>query len=100
MRNRRFLKSSILYKRIDVNPPKRKYQAPSVSPHRENWIAHYDIVGPRAVGSMFNGHELVRRTFKVKFLNGQFAVDVGTGSGVKVKFIHGEEHGKDKQSAT
>lgn len=74
---------------FDSPLPERRYFALAVTENRERWFVRYDLIGDRVVGSMFNGSELVRKTFNVGIEFGAaFHVDVGTGSGVKIKFIH------------
>lgn len=53
---------------------------------RETWHCVFDIVGKRVVGTMYDGPDIVRRTFNVKHEAGKFRVDIGTGSGVTIEF--------------
>lgn len=76
------------YVRGDSPLPERRYRAVPITKDREEWHCVYDIVGKRAVGSMYNGAELVRRVFNVKCEAGKFRVDIGTGSGVTIEFRH------------
>ena len=54
--------------------------------HRKDWYVTARLVDERAVGNMYCGSRVVRENFSVKVRNGKFAVDIGTGSGVKVNF--------------
>ena len=69
--------------------PVRKYNAEAETKDRDGWCVNYDIIGKRVLGSMKDdAGVIVRRLFNVK-LNGRgFAVDIGTGSGVKIEFLH------------
>lgn len=73
----------------DTPLPDRKYRADPITNDRTGWYVEYDIVGARAVGSMYRPlGELCRRNFNVKVENRHFFVDIGTGSGVKIEFQH------------
>jgi hypothetical protein len=73
----------------DGKPPVRNYKAIAATRDREEWHVEYDRVGKNVVGTLFQGQEVRRKTFIVKLENGYFNVDIGTGSGVKIKFKHG-----------
>lgn len=67
---------------------------------RQNWKAFYDVKGRRAIGELwepvhnpatgeFLGNTVKCRDFNVRINDdGTFRVDIGTGSGVKVMFLH------------
>lgn len=64
----------------------------STDRHRSEWSARYSVgisdTGPRAQGTLYQSGREVRR-FDVKINDkGIFAPDIGTGSGVKVRFRH------------
>jgi hypothetical protein len=69
--------------------PGRRFFARAISTGHEGWHSSYDIVGDRAVGSMYdNEGRMVRRNFVVAIACGLFNVDVGTGDGVRISFDH------------
>lgn len=93
IRSKPYTKRPFLSRRVDVigdmTLPKRKLQATPLTKDREEWHVEYDSIGGhRAVGSLFRAGEIVRRTFNVKIEGSFFEVDIGTGSGVKIKFRH------------
>ena len=69
------------------------HKATGLNRHRSGWTAEYEISvgasGRRAHGALHDGKTVVRERFDVKMADdGTFQVDIGTGSGVKVKFRH------------
>jgi hypothetical protein len=55
---------------------------------RAGWCAEYVVEKGRARGKLFSGTRVIREDFSVAIKDGKFAVDIGTGSGVKVNFTH------------
>lgn len=54
---------------------------------REDWyVTDWMVSHGRAFGKLMAGRDVIRHSFSVKVNSGEFAVDIGTGSGVKVKF--------------
>jgi hypothetical protein len=83
---------SAFARRIEIGDDKplvRNYKAQAATADREEWHVEYDRVGKNVVGTLFKDNEIVRKNFIVKLENGYFNVDIGTGSGVKIKFKHG-----------
>ena len=58
----------------------------SVTRGRSGWIADVQLQGDRAVGTLYHSGKVARAQFNVAVKNGEFLVDIGTGSGVKIKF--------------
>jgi hypothetical protein len=62
----------------------------SVTPDREAWTALVRRQGDRAIGRLYRKHDIIRKNFDVRIDTFDcFQVDIGTGSGVKVKFHFG-----------
>lgn len=56
-----------------------------LSKDRHFWYVKYKQAGSKVEGYLYNDNEFVR-AFKVTPKNGEIAVDIGTGSGVKIRF--------------
>lgn len=67
---------------------KSRFTRQATNRDREGWRVEYTVEKGRARGKMFDGDRIVREDFNVAIKDGKFAVDVGTGSGVKVAFTH------------
>ena len=63
-----------------------KLKLDATNRNRKGWYAIIDVNGDRAVGSLHRYEKVERKAFNVKIKDGKFAVDIGTGSGVKVNF--------------
>jgi hypothetical protein len=58
-----------------------------VTRHRETWHCEGIVSGQRVLGTLYEGGRVVRRDFNVKLENDNtFKVDIGTDSGVKIRF--------------
>lgn len=59
----------------------------SINRDRKGWFAEIRVQNGRAIGRLLSGKEVVREAFNVRIdFQDCFQVDIGTGSGVKVKF--------------
>lgn len=59
----------------------------SINRDRKGWFAEVRVQNGRAIGRLLSGKKVVRETFDVRIdYQDCFQVDIGTGSGVKVKF--------------